>query len=290
MTYKVSAGEGATIQERMDGADWGAITASINEIGYAEIEGLVPNSLCDDLTRENSYFRWEIEDSGLRASEALPGTVWRKTELRDGKWGRNATALYYDSPLPHPVLDIQQGLYKHMKPLAREFSKAIELPYEYPDSYQEFVDMGTQNGKTWPGSVFIHYWDEAENELHQDVYFDSNKQQAQSVFFPFQAVLMLSQHGQDYEGGAFMLAEQYRNKHFSEPQKYTPDKGSLGIFVSSSLPHGQSGNRKLRRIFHGMDEMQMGERNAIGILVGNASDKNRQRPKPLQLEGRGLII
>jgi hypothetical protein len=99
------------------------------------------------------------------------------------------------------------------------------------------------------------------NALHQDLYGD--------VFFPFQAVTVLSRPGVDFDGGEFVLLEQ-RPRAQSRAHVINPAQGAFVIFPTRERPNaGKTGYHRVG-LRHGVSTVTHGSRTALGIIFHDA--------------------
>ena len=107
----------------------------------------------------------------------------------------------------------------------------------------------------------LRYGEGDWNALHQDLYGD--------VYFPFQIVTVLSQHGRDYEGGEFVLVEQ-RPRAQSRAHVLQPPRGAFVIFPTQQRP--QEGKRGYHKVGmrHGVSTVTRGQRTALGVIFHDA--------------------
>jgi hypothetical protein len=97
--------------------------------------------------------------------------------------------------------------------------------------------------------------------LHQDLYGD--------VFFPFQAVSVLSEPGVDFDGGEFVLLEQ-RPRAQSRAHVISPRQGAFVIFPTRERPSaGKVGYHRVG-LRHGVSTVTRGSRTALGIIFHDA--------------------
>ena len=99
------------------------------------------------------------------------------------------------------------------------------------------------------------------NCLHRDIYG--------KTLFPLQAMVMLSQKDEDFEGGEFILVEN-RPRQQSRAVVLTPDLGDLIIFPVFERP--VRGRRSILRasMRHGVSPITSGHRWALGIIFHDA--------------------
>jgi hypothetical protein len=97
--------------------------------------------------------------------------------------------------------------------------------------------------------------------LHQDLYGD--------VFFPFQVLTILSQRGEDFDGGEFVLLEQ-RPRAQSRAHVLTPPRGAFVIFATAERPNrGAHGYHRVG-MRHGVSTVTRGQRTALGVIFHDA--------------------
>ncbi len=98
-------------------------------------------------------------------------------------------------------------------------------------------------------------------DIHQDLYGD--------IYFPMQLVLCLSEPGEEYEGGEFVLTQQVPRAQ-SKATVLRPRKGDALVFTTSFRP-GQ-GSRGYYRVHmkHGISAVTSGTRYALGIIFHDA--------------------
>ena len=107
----------------------------------------------------------------------------------------------------------------------------------------------------------LHYEVGGFNCLHRDLYGPT--------VFPLQAMVMLSQKKEDFEGGEFILVEN-RPRQQSRGTVLNPNLGDLIIFPVSDRP--VPGKRGMLRasIRHGVSRIQKGKRWTLGIIFHDA--------------------
>ena len=116
-------------------------------------------------------------------------------------------------------------------------------------------------GQERPTPLILRYGAGDWNALHQDLYGD--------VFFPFQALTVLSEPGADYEGGEFVLLEQ-RPRAQSRAHVITPPRGAFVLFPTRERPNaGKRGHHRVG-LRHGVSTVTRGRRTALGIIFHDA--------------------
>ena len=79
-------------------------------------------------------------------------------------------------------------------------SSVLNLKRYFPEEFEELTRLCHQNNQTKPAVLILKYGKGGHNTLHQDLYGE--------ICFPFQLVIFLSELGEDYIGGEFVLTQQ----------------------------------------------------------------------------------
>ena len=131
----------------------------------------------------------------------------------------------------------------------------------YPLTHEELLARCHAAGQERPTPLILRYGEGDWNALHQDLYGD--------VYFPFQVLTVLSEPGEDYEGGQFVLMEQ-RPRAQSRAHVITPPRGAFVIFPTQVRPN--AGKRGYHRVGlrHGVSTVTAGQRTAMGLIFHDA--------------------
>jgi hypothetical protein len=89
------------------------------------------------------------------------------------------------------------------------------------------------------------------------------------VVFPFQLTFFLSQHGSDFTGGEFVLAEQQPRRQ-SRVEVLSPEQGDAVIFSVHSRPVRGTRGYYRANLRHGVSTIQSGQRYTLGIIFHDA--------------------
>jgi hypothetical protein len=82
--------------------------------------------------------------------------------------------------------------------------------------------------------------------------------------------VLLSQPGEDFDGGEFILTEQ-RPRMQSRASVVPLGKGDAVVFAVNSRPHrGTRGDYRVK-MRHGVSEVRSGSRHTLGIIFHDAS-------------------
>jgi hypothetical protein len=131
----------------------------------------------------------------------------------------------------------------------------------YPSELGDFLERCHRAGQTRPTPLILRYGRGGHNTLHQDIYGD--------IAFPFQALVLLSRHGADYEGGESVLLEQ-RPRAQSRAHVQVVGQGELLLFTTRHRP--VKGTRGVYRaaMRHGVATVTAGRRFGLGIIFHDA--------------------
>ena len=232
------------VRERAQELDWAGLEAQLDEVGHAVTAPLLSEAECEELAGlfEDGRFRSTIDMARHR--------------FGDGRY------RYFDHPLPDLIAALRGSFYPHLAAVANRWSDRLrgQTP-TFPARHEELLDRCRAAGQTRPTPLILRYGPGDWNALHQDLYGD--------VFFPFQVLTVLSQRGEDYEGGEFVLLEQ-RPRAQSRAHVLTPPQGAFVIFPTRERPAaGRTGHHRVG-MRHGVSTVTSGSRTALGVIFHDA--------------------
>jgi len=234
----------ASLAERVDQLAWSELRASLDDRGFAVTEPLLSAAECVELAAlfDGGRFRSTIDMARHR--------------FGDGRY------RYFDHPLPAPIGELRTAFYRRLAPVANAWSALLGgAPDAFPLRHDELLERCRAAGQERPTPLILRYGEGDWNALHQDLYGD--------VFFPFQVLCVLTQAGEDHEGGEFVLLEQ-RPRAQSRAHVLTPPRGAFVIFPTRERPNaGRRGHHKVA-LRHGVSTITRGERTALGIIFHDA--------------------
>ncbi|HTD22661.1 MAG TPA: 2OG-Fe(II) oxygenase [Terriglobales bacterium] len=127
----------------------------------------------------------------------------------------------------------------------------------YPDAHADFIKRCHQAGQERPTPLLLQYGAGDYNSLHQDLYGEH--------VFPLQVAILLSEPGEDFTGGEFVLTEQ-RPRMQSRVEVVPLRRGDAVIFAVHNRPvQGTRGTYRVN-MRHGVSRLRSGNRHTLGII------------------------
>lgn len=169
---------------------------------------------------------------------------------------------YFTYPLPDMVERLRQALYPPLAAVANRWADAMGSPHIYPARHADFLAQCHLGGQGKATPLLLRYETGDWNALHQDVYGPS--------LFPLQVAILLSQPGEDFTGGEFVLSEQ-RPRMQSRPEVVPLRRGDAVVFPVRERP--VMGARGVHRVQmrHGVSRLRSGLRFTLGIIFHDAA-------------------
>ncbi len=237
----LAAAEGSP---RLAGFDWRRIAADLDEYGCALVRSVLSPEECAQLAA--SYARLEL----FRSRVVMQRYGFGKGEYQ-----------YFRYPLPGLVAELRSALYPPLAAIANRWYAAMGLEPRFPASHADFIARCHAAGQTRPTPLLLQYGAGDFNCLHQDLYGEH--------VFPLQAAFLLSQPGQDFEGGEFVLTEQ-RPRMQSRVEVVPLQQGDCVIFPVFHRPvPGARGTYRVN-MRHGVSRLRGGHRHTLGIIFHDA--------------------
>src|SRR5437879_11976005 len=128
-------------------------------------------------------------------------------------------------------------LYSRLAPLANKWNESMKIDVRYPAKHAQFIKRCHDDGQTRPTPLLLQYGAGDYNCLHQDLYGE--------CVFPLQVAILLSQPGEDFTGGEFVITEQ-RARMQSRAEVVPLRQGDAVIFAVHHRPVG--GTRGVYRV------------------------------------------
>lgn len=235
----------STSPSRLDALDWASLEQHLDQYGYAIVRSLLSAQTCE------------------RLSALYPQTEPFRSQVIMARHGfGRGEYKYFSYPLPTTIERLRTALYPRLMPLANRWYERMNLPARFPATHTEFVQRCQAAGQLRPTPLLLQYGPEDYNCLHQDLYGE--------LVFPLQVAILLSEPGEDFTGGEFILTEQ-RPRLQSRPHVVDLHKGDAVIFAVNQRP--VSGTRGDYRVTmrHGVSRLHSGNRHTLGIIFHDAS-------------------
>jgi hypothetical protein len=237
-------GRSPRIEQRLAAADWAAINAAADADGFAIMTGLLDAEACAAIARfypEGNRFRSHINMA------------------RHG-FGRGEYK-YFAYPLPDAVAALRTALYPPLASIANRWNETLGEESRFPPRHADFLKRCHDAGQTRPTPLLLKYVVGDHNCLHQDLYGEH--------VFPLQVTLLLSEPGEHFVGGEFVLTEQ-RPRMQSRASVVPLRRGDAVVFAVHHRPvRGARGSYRVN-LRHGVSTVRSGNRYTLGIIFHDA--------------------
>jgi uncharacterized protein len=231
-------------ETRVSQYDWETLSGQLNDHGCGVLERLLSRDECRQIAAlypEEEHFRSHIH---------MARHGFGKGEYR-----------YFKYPLPDLLGGLRTALYPHLAAIANDWNARMGIERRYPDQHAEFLRQCHDAGQTRPTPLLLQYVPGDFNCLHQDLYGD--------LAFPLQVAILLSQPGQDFAGGEFVLTEQ-RPRMQSRVEVVSLRQGDAVAFAVHNRPvQGSRGTYRVN-LRHGVSRLRAGMRHTVGIIFHDA--------------------
>jgi len=232
------------IKDRIQKLDWKQAQQDLDAQGNALLERVLSRQQCESLAavyRNDAVFRSRI--------------VMGRHGFGRGEY------KYFRYPLPYLVGALRSSLYPRLVPIANRWNEAMAINVTYPTDHDHFLERCHQAGQTKPTPLLLEYGPDDYNCLHQDLYGEN--------VFPLQVAFLLSEPGQDFEGGEFVMTEQ-RPRMQSRPMVIPLRQGDAVVFAVHNRPvEGTRGSYRVN-LRHGVSRVRSGQRHTLGIIFHDA--------------------
>ena len=231
--------------ERISKINWDEVYNSLNTKGFSVLPSLLTKTECDSLIQDYdnpSFYRSVISMERYR--------------FGSGEY------KYFKYPLPELIQNLREAIYPSLVPIANKWNEVLNLGVQYPESHKNFIQECHSKHQARPTPLILKYEEGGFNTLHQDLYGD--------VYFPFQIVFILTQYGQDHEGGELVMVEQIPRAQ-SKAEIIRPNLGDAVVFTTNFRPLKGTKGYYRAKLKHGVSEVKSGKRFALGIIFHDAS-------------------
>ncbi len=224
--------------------DWPRIELDLAAHGCATIGILLDRAACTALAAAYA------DDAAYRARIVMARHGFGQGEYK-----------YFAYPLPPAIADLRTTLYPPLAAIANRWEQALGREPHFPADHAAYLHACHEAGQTRPTPLLLQYGPGDYNCLHQDLYGALN--------FPLQIAILLSEPGQDFTGGEFVLTEQ-RPRMQSRAEVISLRQGEGVIFAVNQRPvQGARGTYRVT-MRHGVSRIRSGRRHTLGIIFHDA--------------------
>ncbi len=168
---------------------------------------------------------------------------------------------YFRYPLPDRLAELRATLYRRLAPIADRWNERMGVARRYPPEHADYLAECHEAGQRRPTPLLLRYGPGDYNCLHQDLYGD--------LVFPLQVAVLLSEPGQDFTGGEFVLTEQ-RPRLQSRAEVVPLRQGDGVAFAVNQRPVAGSRGSCRVAMRHGVSRIRSGQRHTLGIIFHDA--------------------
>lgn len=232
------------IATQLRALDWQRVARDLDERGNAVIESVLTAAECRLIAG------WYADPVLFRSRVVMASHGFGRGEYQ-----------YFAYPLPALVATLRSACYPQLAPIANRWNERLRLDVRYPGRHAQFISQCHEAGQTRPTPLLLQYGAGDYNCLHQDLYGE--------CVFPLQLAILLSEPGEDFSGGEFVMTEQ-RPRMQSRPEVVPLRRGDAVIFAVHHRP--VSGTRGVYRVNlrHGVSRVRSGRRTALGVIFHDA--------------------
>jgi hypothetical protein len=234
---------GDTVAARIAALDWAALTADLDDRGYAQTPPVYGAAECREL-----------------AARFDGGRFRSRVDMRRHRFGEGEYK-YFDAPLPALIDAARHAFYPPLAEVANDWARRLGEEADYPVDLDAYLARCHAAGQTRPTPLILRYFAGGHNTLHQDLYGD--------LAFPLQAVTVLNRAGTDFQGGQFVLVEQ-RPRAQSRAHVIELERGAFAIFPTRTRPVAGARGHYRTTMRHGVATVHSGERITLGIIFHDA--------------------
>jgi uncharacterized protein len=231
------------VSERVTALDWAAAAESLDAYGCATTGPLLLPQECTALAA-----RYQADEQ-FRSRVIMARHGFGRGEYK-----------YFAYPLPGLIADLRGALYPPLADIANRWNAALGIDQRFPAEHAAYLKRCHAAGQTRPTPLLLQYGPGDYNCLHQDVYGEN--------VFPLQVAFLLSEPGEDFTGGEFVLTEQ--RPRMQSRAEVVPLRQGEGVIFPVHRP--VQGTRGVYRVTmrHGVSRLRSGRRHTLGIIFHDA--------------------
>lgn len=228
-----------------DAIDWSTVSTDLDAQGWAVAPKLLSAAACNAVAA--------MHDGGA--------TFRSHVVMARHGFGRGEYK-YFAYPLPPLVEGLRTSLYPQLAPLANRWHERMGIETRFPADHEAYIARCHAAGQARPTPLLLRYGKDDYNCLHQDLYG--------AHVFPLQVAILLSEPGEDFTGGEFVMTEQ-RPRMQSRAMVVPLSRGDAVIFAVNNRPvQGARGSYRVN-LRHGVSKVHSGHRHTLGIIFHDAA-------------------
>lgn len=225
--------------------DWQTVATELNNSGWSMLTGALTAAECDSIA---SLYP---QDAGFRSTIVMARHGFGRGEYK-----------YFSYPLPPLIAELRAALYPPLSEIANQWHERMNIAVRFPADHRAFIDRCHGAGQKRPTPLLLQYGEGDYNALHQDVYGEH--------VFPLQVAFLLSEPGEDFLGGEFVLTEQ-RPRMQTRVEVVPLRKGDAVVFAVRHRPQrGTKGDYRVT-MRHGVSRLRSGRRYTMGVIFHDAA-------------------
>lgn len=234
-----------TAADRVARYGWPELAQELDGFGCAVLPGLLSADECTGI-------------AALYDDEA-----WFRSHIHMARHGfGRGEYKYFRYPLPDLLAALRTALYPPLAEIANRWNVRLGSDVVYPRRHADFLAQCHAAGQARPTPLLLRYGPGDYNCLHQDLYG--------ALAFPLQVAVLLSQPGEDFTGGEFVLTEQ-RPRMQSRAEVVPLRRGDAVVFAVHNRPvDGAKGAYRVN-LRHGVSRVRAGRRHTLGLIFHDAT-------------------
>ena len=254
-----------TLTNQIDRLNWTSIATDLDSEGYALLPGLLSATQVQALTSQLSD-----QLSGKSIGQINDPTL-RGMSLARCEPG-HSQLFFFEDKLPEVLAILRTQLYRHLASIANRWNKILQLGYRYPETLHRFLQANRDAGQNRELS-HLH-------RLQESDYIALHQRNDGELVFPLQAVLLLSEPGQDFRGGELVMTEQ-RPRMQSRPIVLSMRQVDVAILSTGQRPcKGSKGFYRVN-MKHAISRVRSGQRIGLELFFHLApGDDQRNTYEP----------
>jgi hypothetical protein len=239
-----------TLKNQIDRLNWTSIATDLDSEGYALLPGLLSAAQIDALSSQ-------VSDQLSSQVNELP---LRSMSLARREPG-HGQLFFFENNLPEVLAVLRTQLYHHLAPIANRWNNILQLGYRYPDTLDRFLQANRDAGQNRELS-HLH-------RLQESDYIALHQRNDGQLVFPLQAVLLLSEPGQNFRGGELVMTEQ-RPRMQSRPIVLSMRQVDVAIISTGQRPFKGSHGFYRVNTKHAISRVYSGQRSGLELFFHHA--------------------